>query len=191
MITTDPGASQVKSFEYVTLKQRDLIHPLMWHWYISIFSFNNVSVPNMIHKPSTVHKKWLFKIFSNIRIVNLTFLQGKQTSTWDHLLNKFGRPQVNNALYQVSMFHVGWFWIEDILGVLPYKCTAVFLFSRLKLIEQIFIPWIPNGWIWYMVKISPGAILQKSTENRALMGPLNKVKGHPLILTLMFFHVLG
>ena len=34
-----------------------------WHWHISIFVVNKVSVPNMIHQPSIVFKKLPFYIF--------------------------------------------------------------------------------------------------------------------------------
>ena len=37
------------------------------------------------------------------------FIKG-QSSTKDHHLNNFGRPRVIGAIYQVSRFHVSWFW---------------------------------------------------------------------------------
>ena len=38
------------------------------------------------------------------------FLQERQRSTLDHHLEKFRKPQIINGLYNVSRFHVSWFY---------------------------------------------------------------------------------
>ena len=67
---------------------------------ITMFLVNKVSVPNTIHQPSTfLLKNWFFSIFPYKYI-------GKSIWPLVYCLIKFGRPQVNDALYQVSKFPV-------------------------------------------------------------------------------------
>ena len=41
---------------------------------------------------------------------NLTLTLSKSRSSWDHHLNKLGRPHIPNASYQVTRSLAFWFW---------------------------------------------------------------------------------
>ena len=73
---------------------------------------NEVFVPNMIDQTSKVLEKNTFHYFLIYmhRAINLTYTEKGQRTTLDHHLNKFWRPRVLDALYQVSRFPVSRFW---------------------------------------------------------------------------------
>ena len=61
---------------------------------------------------STVLKNQLFKKFpiQMHKEANLTLTLSRSRSSWDHHLNKLGRPHIPNATYQVSRSLAFWFW---------------------------------------------------------------------------------
>ena len=46
---------------------------------------------------------------------NLTLTLSRSRSSWDHHLNKLGRPHIPNATYQVSRSLAFWFWRKRFL----------------------------------------------------------------------------
>ena len=127
-----------------------------------------------------------------LRKVYPKFLQAKHRSTWDHHLNKLARPQVIYALYKKfqGCLFLG-FGEEDFLGVFTMYGHGGHLVSRLRPFEQFFVLLIPGGSVWNMVTIGPRVSEQNVFENVNSWNLETKVKGHPLTLSLIYFHILG
>lgn len=65
------------------------------------------------------------------------------------------------------------------------------IFSGLKPFKQIFIPQTSGGLILNMAKICPWPSGERSFENVNSCDIETKAQGHPLILKLRYFNILG
>ena len=75
-------------------------------------TLRKISLRTPVYLASTVLKNQLFKTFP-IQMhyeANLTLMLSRSRSSWDHHLNKLGRPHIPNATYQVSRSLALWFW---------------------------------------------------------------------------------
>ena len=111
----------------------------------------------------------IFQHFPNTNVWGCKFdLPYKgQKSTYDHHLNKLGRPWVLDAIYQDSASKPSWFW-RSVSSVLPYMGMAAILINGAEPFEKIVNTLSTKGLTWNQVKIVQ-AVSEKTVKNYTIL----------------------